>query len=195
MHTTFPNSFPPSARLSESGCGEPLSWAAPIQRSGGLGGLKVLKVISVGLMLAMLMVPWSSVLADNTHTYCHDEVCIDFSPVGSYHVLTVTDVETSEPWLVQLTGIPSDLQPSHSPPGGDTQPPVDPSLNKAGGKETLAHAGPQVPPGKSYEFLFSSSHGVWVVVTTLVFGPDSELVDVNAHVTHLPHQHQVGLSK
>src|SRR5690554_6149348 len=98
MHTKLSNILFASTLWPDTGSG---GLSALNKRLGNKSAIYALKLASAGLVLAVLIMPWSNALASNI--YCYDEVCIDFSPAGSYHVITVTDVETSDPWLVQLT--------------------------------------------------------------------------------------------
>ncbi len=149
----------------------------------------------IGATLALLVgaLAWLPVATEAQD--CHDEVCIDFSDVAGYYLVTVTDAVDGSPLEVEMTDIPSDIPPG----GGGTPPPTEPyghsgpdsSRTSREGYGVSEGEGGQPPPADSYEYAFHGSSGTWIVVITLTYGIDGDLVDVNTNITFIPNEDEM----
>lgn len=134
--------------------------------------------------LCVLLLAFAGLSTTAAAEDCYDDVCVDFSDVGGYYLLSVTDVDDGSPLEVQMTDIPSNTSP-----GGGT-PPTEPySAPPARGSVALPNqAGDDYSDTITYTF--HGTKGRWVVSITLVYNGDGDLVDVDANVIYIPNENE-----
>lgn len=135
------------------------------------------------VVLAVLAIATPS-HAENSHLYCVNTVCIEFSPQGSNYLLIVT--EGDEVMEVTMTEIPSNLDPVPGSGGGGGGGPIVIPHSQKGGGVAVQQGGESTD---HYTYSFEGPSGTWIVTITLVFF-NGDLVDVNANVTFVPNAGQ-----
>lgn len=133
--------------------------------------------------LSVLFLALAGLTATAAAEDCYDDVCVDFSDIGGYYLLTATDADDGSPLEVQMTDIPSSI-----PPGGGSTPPTDPYSLPDSGKSVPAPNTESSTDTITKEF--PSRDGTWIVNITVTYDGDGNVIDVDANVIFVPHENE-----
>jgi hypothetical protein len=134
-------------------------------------------------LLSVLVLVFGSLGASAVAQDCSNGVCIDYSDVGGYYLLTVTDVDDGSPLEVEMTDIPSSI-----PPGGGDTPPTEPYSFPDSEKST-----PGLQNTTSTDVItqeFPGVEGTWIVNITVTYNANGEVIDVDANVIFIPNENE-----